>query len=396
MKRIFDIVKNDLLQLVRERQTFLFLLLMPIVFTLLFAYAFNGNKSTNETPKISVAYLDLDNGQLSARLEKMFADVETFNLLPQSGLTSTGLQSRVDNGDYIAAVVIPAGFSDAALAGEPLAVQLIGEPAKIYAVEAQVKKISGRLLNAVQAAASVSQSGANSNAAFKTAFDSALSEWETPPVTISEISTNDQKSSQGGITPAQSSPGMMLQFALAGLLTSSQMIVNERKSRVLQRMLTTATARVHILMGHYLSIFVLIFSQFIILIVFGQLALGLNYFSQIFNTILMALAAALCIAAIGLLIGILAKTDDQAIMFSLIPMFVLSGLGGAWMPLEMTGKTFQAIGHVSPVAWGMDGFKSILMTGQGLNQVWLSAAALFGYAVLFFALAAWRFYAKPE
>ena len=396
MKRILTIVKNDLLQLVRERQTFLFLLLMPVVFTLLFSFAFNGNKNNAENPKISVAYMDLDAGQLSPALEKMFAAVETFNLSPQKSVPTLDLQTQVDNGEFAAAVVIPRGYSAAMLAGELLAVQLIGDPAKIYAVEAQASNISARLLNAVQAAGSVSQPDANSNVAFKTAFDTALSQLETPPMTISENTADDQKSSQPGITPAQSSPGMMLQFALAGLLTSAQMIVNERKSRVLQRMLTTATARFHILAGHYLSIFVLIFSQLMILIVFGQMALGLNYFSQILSTILMALSAALCIAAIGLLIGILAKTDDQAIMFALIPMFVLSGLGGAWMPLEMTGKTFQAIGHVSPIAWGMDGFKSILINGQGLDGVWLPALAMLAYAVLFFALAAWRFYFKAE
>ncbi len=396
MRRILDIVKNDLLQLMRERQTFLFLLLMPVVFTLLFAYAFNGNPGKNADSKIPVAYLDLDQGQFSVQLENMFKTAATIKVFPQIDVTKIELQSKVDNGEFVGAVVIPAGFSDAALAGEPLAVQLIGEPSKIYGIESDVKKISGRLLSAVLAARIVSQTAGTGEGGFNTAFPEALAGWETPPMTLSENTPDDQESSQGVMSAAQSSPGMMLQFALAGLLTSAQMIVNERKSRVLQRMLTTATARVHILMGHYLSIFVLIFSQFILLIVFGQLALGLNYFSQLLSTLLMALTAALCIAAIGLLIGILAKTDDQAIMFSLIPMFVLSGIGGAWMPLEMTGKTFQAIGHVSPVAWGMDGFKSILNSGQGLNGVWLPGMALFGYAVLFFALAAWRFYAKAE
>jgi ABC-2 type transport system permease protein len=94
---------------------------------------------------------------------------------------------------------------------------------------------------------------------------------------------------------------------------------------------------------------------------------------------------------LGLLIGILAKTEEQAIMFSLIPMFVFAGLGGAWVPLEVTGPTFQAIGHLSPVAWGMDGFENIVARGLGFNSVLLPAAALVGYAVFFFTLAARRF-----
>jgi ABC-2 type transport system permease protein len=92
-----------------------------------------------------------------------------------------------------------------------------------------------------------------------------------------------------------------------------------------------------------------------------------------------------------LLIGILAKSEEQAIIFSLVPMFVFAGLGGAWVPLEVTGPTFQVIGHVSPVAWGMDGFENIVARGLGFGSVLLPAAALLGYGMLFFILAVGRF-----
>ncbi len=138
------------------------------------------------------------------------------------------------------------------------------------------------------------------------------------------------------------------------------------------------------------------FVQFIILILFGQIVMGLDYLSQVLSTILLTLACAICIAAIGLLIGMLAKTDDQAIIFALIPMFIFSGLGGAWMPLEFTGKTFQTIGHFSPVAWGMDGFKSILTSNGGLETIWLPTLVLFGYGLFFFALAAYALKTKQN
>ncbi|MBN1887354.1 MAG: ABC transporter permease, partial [Thermoflexales bacterium] len=175
-----------------------------------------------------------------------------------------------------------------------------------------------------------------------------------------------------------------------GLLTSAQIIVTERKSRALQRMLTTATRRVHILLGHYLATFALIVCQFMILITFGALALKVDYWRAPAATLLVAVSAAACIAALGLLIGVVAKSEEQAVTFSLVPMFVLSGLGGAWMPLEVTGATFQAVGHVSPVAWAMDGFKNVIIRGWGLESALLPAAALAGYAVVFFGLATWR------
>jgi ABC-2 type transport system permease protein len=124
--------------------------------------------------------------------------------------------------------------------------------------------------------------------------------------------------------------------------------------------------------------------------------LKVDYFRVPNATLLVAFCAALCISALGLLIGVLARNEEQAVTFSLIPMFVFSGLGGAWVPLEFTGATFQAIGHVSPVAWAMDGFKNIIVRGFGLESVLLPAAALAGYAVLFFILAAWRLSAAEE
>jgi len=92
----------------------------------------------------------------------------------------------------------------------------------------------------------------------------------------------------------------------------------------------------------------------------------------------------------------LAMSEEQAIMFSLIPMFILAGLGGAWVPLEITGPTFKTIGHVSPVAWAMDGFENITLRGLGFSSVLVPAAALLGYAVLFFILATWRFRRSEE
>ncbi len=232
---------------------------------------------------------------------------------------------------------------------------------------------------------------------FDYAFEQTLSAWEEPPITVDETTSSAiEEQTNGNMQLAHTSPGMMLQFAIAGLLTSAQIIVAERKSHSLQRMLTTATKRVHILLGHLLAIFIMIFAQFLVLMVFGQFVLKIDYLKDPLATGLVAFAAALCIAALGLLIGTLAKSEEQAVIFALIPMFVFAGLGGAWVPLEITGPTFQTIGHVSPIAWAMDGFKNVTVRGLGLNSVLLPAAALAGYAVLFFGVAAWRFQRSQE
>jgi hypothetical protein len=58
----------------------------------------------------------------------------------------------------------------------------------------------------------------------------------------------------------------------------------------------------------------------------------------------------------------------------------------------------RIFGHISPLAWAMDGFQNVAARGLGLNTVLLPAAALVSYAAVFFTLAAWRFWAAtaPE
>ncbi|MGD2207438.1 MAG: ABC transporter permease, partial [Anaerolineae bacterium] len=190
---------------------------------------------------------------------------------------------------------------------------------------------------------------------------------------------------------SHTSPSMMVQFAVAGLIGSASILVLERKSRALRRLLTTAISRTEIIFGHYLAMFVMIFLQLVILAVFGQLALRVNYLREPLAILLVMAATAVWTASLGLLIGTLAKTDDQVTIFSLIAMFVLAGMGGAWVPLEFTGKTFQAIGHLLPTAWAMDGLENIVIRGLDLQSVLMPVGIMVAYAVVLFVLAAWRF-----
>jgi len=103
------------------------------------------------------------------------------------------------------------------------------------------------------------------------------------------------------------------------------------------------------------------------------------------------LALALWVGGLGLLIGTFSKGEEQVIMWTMIAMFTLTALGGAWFPLEFTGKAFNTIGHLTPGAWAMDGFQNIIMRGLGLSSVLLPVGIMLAYAALFFGLAIWRF-----
>jgi len=397
MNRIFDITLKDFTQILRNRMTFLFLLIMPIAFTLLFGLAFGGSSNQSSDARLPVGLLNQDNSAISMQLQTLLTNSMVIRLDTTSGRSESDLAGLVGSNKLAAALIIPSGYSQSVRSSSPLKLGFYADPsqASTTTVESELLVASNRLASAVRTA-NIAAKVTDNPTIFDPALAQALATWQNPPIKVSITSSVSSKpQNQNILSMAQSSPAMMIQFAIAGLLTAATVIVNERKTRALQRLLTTSTSRFQILMGHYLAIFSLIFVQFLLLMLFGQF-LHVNYLRLPLATLLVALITAICIAALGLLIGVLAKSEEQAIVFSLIPMFVLSGLGGAWVPLEYTGAAFQAIGHISPVAWAMDGFKNITARGLGFSSVLLPVAAVFGYAIVFFALALWRFQRVSE
>jgi ABC-2 type transport system permease protein len=397
--RMIHLTIKDLTQMMRDWKPLIFLLAMPVAFTIMFGFMFGGFSAAADQ-RLPVGFLDVDQGQFGPFVTSMLEDSGVVRPEAAQSQDTAALSQQVDAGDLAAGVIIPQGYSAALLAGENPSIELILDPASDsgYTIQKVVQSISTRLSNAVQTAqlsAEAYQSlggSAPDQAFFDKAVNDTLQAWENPPVQVISRAGNAQASiGMGDNAFAQSSPAMMLQFAIAGLISGAEVMVLERKSRSLQRLMTTSIHKASILLGHFLAICLMIVVQFLILTGFADLFLKLDYWSTPVATGLMILVSTLFIASLGLLIGVISKSPEQSTLFALIPMFVLSGLGGAWMPLEVTGKTFQMIGGVTPIAWAMEGFKNILIRGLGTESVILPVVVLLAYTVVLFGLAVWRF-----
>lgn len=405
MVRAVYLALKDLLQILRDWKAAFFLVIMPIAFTLLFGFAFGGFGDEEESdPRFPVGLVDQDQGLLRQHLLSLLALSEVIR--PEPGLTSLAeAEELVSSGDLAAAIVVPSGFANNILAEEirPLTVIVKNNNAAGSAIQSEVQAAATRMKTAVQAAGISSRlyedkigfdDDVAQEAYFQDSLERAINAWQEPPIHIESTETRlpqtDQTEEEQN-SFAQTSPGMMAQFAIAGLMGASAVIVLERKNRSMQRLLTTPITRGEILFGHFLAMYVMIFVQLLVLIIFAQLFLRLDYFGRPWATALMVITTALFAASLGLLIGAIAKNEEQVIVFALIPMFVLAALGGAWAPLEITPIGFQRIARLTPIAWVMEGFQDIVIRGQGLEGVWVAAAVLTAYALVLFAIAVWRF-----
>ena len=402
--RVIDLALKDLLQIVRDWKSALSLVIMPIGFTLFFGFVFGSGAEGD--PRLPVGFVDHDRaGALSTSLQSLLEASDAIRPVLVEGDGADRATNSVRDGDLAAAVIVPAGFSEHTLAGEESRLTVIVDqytPAGQTASNA-VQAAVTRLLGAVQTAQLSAETfeaerefeheGAR-RAYLDEAVALASEAWQQPPLTVTAEPAGAlvEEGETGSPNPfTQSSPGMIVMFAIFGLFTSAMVLVLERKSKALQRLLTTPITRTEVIAGHVLAMFLVVFLQQALLVAFGQLAFGVDYMREPLAILLVMVTLALWVASLGLLIGAMSKSEDQVIMWALMAMFVFSALGGAWFPLDVTGKTFAAIGHLMPTAWAMDGFQNIVLRGLGLSSVLLPAGILLAYAVAFFALAVWRF-----
>ncbi len=397
--RILDIVIKDLSQIFRDMRSLLFLVAMPIVFTLFmgFAYKGGGDSDVPTDTRIPLGWVNNDaDGYVAGQLFKMLSNSDTVRLLE---LTPDVVDDSVRNGEVAGALIVPGGYSEQASAGDDAQLTLVTDlnSTQGQSLFQSVRTSVTQLMSAVEISRLSAEIIGKPNDASELTegFASASQAWsETDSASLVKVEmvvAEDQGDWYGDNPHNQSSPGMLVMFAIMGLVTSGQILVQERKLRTLQRMMSTSLKSWEIFAGHALAMFGVVFVQTVLLVVFGQLILGVNYINAPLGTLLVSVSLGLWIASMGLLIGTLAREDSQIVLFSLLAMFLFSAMGGVWFPLESSSGAYAAIGNATPSAWAMKGYQNILIRGLGLESAWMPTLVLTAYALLFFVLAVWRF-----
>jgi ABC-2 type transport system permease protein len=406
--RTLDLAIKDIQQILRDWKSALFLLVMPVLFTVFFGLVFGPVLSgkPDQDHRLPVGWVNQDQDGLTSRsLETLLEQSQVIRLveLTESQIEQAG--ELVEKGELAAVVFMPEGYSQAILTDQPASLDVIADQSTAAGRTAvtALDTVTGRLLGAVESAhisaeTYQTQVGFQDDAArqayLQAVFLEAISAWEESPLTVQvEPATGQAAAGMDmkitGFT--QSSAGMIVQFAVFSLINSAMLLVLERKTRCLQRLLTTPISRAEVIGGHILAMFMIVFTQELILVALGQLAFGVNYLRQPLAILVMMVALALWATSLGLLIGALARREEQVIVLCLIGMFLFAALGGAWFPLDVAGEAFSTVGHLLPSAWAMDGFQNIVLRGLGFRSVLMPAGLLTAYAVAFFGLALWRF-----
>jgi ABC-type multidrug transport system permease subunit len=188
----------------------------------------------------------------------------------------------------------------------------------------------------------------------------------------------------------QSVPGMGTMFVLMTVMGGMSALIVDKQQWTLQRLAAMPVSRSTLLAGKILARFCLGLLQFLVVFIVGAL-FGMNFGKDPVALVLLAIVYTLSITALSFVIGPALKNPAQATGVALLLALTLAPIGGAWWPMDISPRFMQIIGHISPVAWAMDGFTALTYRGAHLVDIWQPLVVLIGIAVVLFLIAIPRF-----
>lgn len=401
-RRIITIAFLYLKTTYSSRTTLIFSLAMPLLFTFVLGQAVNNDGPGEGQVQVTLAVVDEDRSDASSRLIDRLEShaavrVEMFD-------RETALQEVEDV--LSAALLIPGGFGKQLDAGSDAEVVVYQNANEISQAQLLLEAVNTATteLGGSYAAADLSARVARQVGLFESAeptaiteftaqaFTEAEAEWAAgAPVAMETATVSRIQTTNIPDGASQSSPGMLVMFALFFTFNGGATLLLERNEGTLRRLVVMPMGKGTIMAGKLLGIYLGSLVQMTVMVVVGQFFLGVAWGNDMAGLVVMLLAYGLAGTSLGLLLAALVRSAAQVSAAGTITMMTLASLGGAWWPIEIVPEWMQSLALFLPTGWAMRGFHDIITRGLDLSAVLLEAGVLLGFAALFTGIGVWRF-----
>lgn len=186
------------------------------------------------------------------------------------------------------------------------------------------------------------------------------------------------------------SAAMLVMFILFGASTGTKLMVEERQSNTLGRLLTTGVGKVSLAAGKFLGLLLITFTQAMILIVFTRFSYGVDWGRSIDGVVIITVCAAFSGSGLGMMIGSMAKTSSGAEGLSQLFIQTFTIIGGGMMPLYMMPGFLRVIAKGTLNWWAVNGYYD-LMLGSGFTDILPCCGVLVLMGVLYLGIGVARF-----
>ena len=384
-------VKKEVLLLQRDFGGLVILFVMPLVLIITITLIQNATFKTLSDTKIPVLLVDNDNGSISKTVKNNLSASGSFAIVSNIEgvkLTEEAAKEAVFKGKYQLAIVIPEKLStDLQIKVNQNVAKIltgfgVGDATQKTTQEAVVGQKEVRLYfdpatqltfkNAVKSAIDKMISQIETQSIYKT-FQDQLGEGDQPIfdqksfISFKEIvpKVNNKEILPNSVQ--HNVPAWSLFAIFFIVVPLSINIVKEKGQGTQIRLITNPVPYAVLIAGKTATYLLICMIQFLLMVAVGIYLFPyldlpiLDVTGKMTLLIIVALFSGLAAIGFGILLGTVAKTQEQSAPFGATSVVILAAIGGVWVPVFAMPKVMQYVSHISPMNWGLNAFYDVLL-----------------------------------
>ena len=408
---MWQTIKKEITLITRDTGGLVILFLMPLLLILIVTFVQDGTYRNFSKEKIAILLIDNDKDEISQKIKEHLDSSALFNIVSgKEGKPFTEEMARrlVLQGKYVMAIVVPEKLSsDTKLRVNQNVSRMVSLFSGMSAEETtdnkqtQAKNIRLYFDPTLQASFKETVKGAirNMMAEVETHYIyHSLEEYmeaedsigiDQQSIVFEEISP---KSTDEKIIPnsvQHNVPAWALFAIFFIVIPLSTNIIKEKTQGTGLRVFTSPQPYSLFLTGKIMVYIVVSLIQFVLMLLVGLYIFPLMGLPSLVVTgkiTLLAVMAAASAIALGVLLGTLAKTQEQAAPLGATITVILAAIGGVWIPVFAMPHTMQTIAKISPMNWGLQGFYDILLRDGGCSAIAPEIGLLLAFSAICFCI----------
>ena len=367
-----------------------FSLLLPIVTFALLYGAFGGQDMFHGT-----AYV-VNEDQGGTHSTRLLEALDELDSLDVELLSPSEADRKLERSDLLMVLYIPEDFSSKLASGEPTQLTFKqrgngGQEGQIVA--SIVRGVAEEMNQEFQVHSQVNQTLEGRNIPQETieiAVQTFLERERDHPI----VGIRGETVGSSPDPVNQFLPGMVTMYVLFAVSLSARALVEERRLGTLERLLTTRLSVGQLFLGKFLAGISRGFVQTLILLVLTYIVFQLFTPLSFVESLVVALIFSAAASTLGLIIGSVARSEDQAVWIAVVFTMTMVMAGGTFFPIP-EGSVFEIVSRASINTYANSAFKTIIVQGGSLADVGLELGVLAGVVVVGLGLSRVLFKVMP-
>ena len=363
MKQLIVFIKKEFLQVFRDKRSLLLLFGLPIAQIVLFGFALS-----NEVKNSKIVVVDYSKDVMTSQIIRKIAASKYFDI-EQSMQSADQLQTAFKKGTIKMAVIFSANFAVNLLHTNKASVQVIADASDPNVATTVIDYVTQIINN----------------------YNVQLGSLSGQPLQIVpevQMLYNPELLGAPNFIPGV----MALVLMLVCTMMTSVAIVKEKELGTMEILLVSPFKPLYIIIAKLTPNLLISIVNFFIIIILSSVFLDLQVKGSLLLLTFCSILFILTSLSIGLLISIGAKTQQAAMMGSLMGMMLPTMLlTGFLFPVENMPVALQLLANFVPSRWYFIIVKQVMLKGLGIASVWKETLILLGMCVGLFAISLNRF-----